>query len=159
MVIFFCWIVLSSILLFYLGNRQVGTFAPNLDWGSSTLEIEALGVQPQSGFQLVHVFEKHCVCNRWAKAHITQLTEDLVLPTNSQYFINIEKLNDAGFVLPATPAVLIFSAGRLIYAGPYASGAHCAVEDSLIAPILKKKLILPGLWLNGNVNTCRCILS
>jgi hypothetical protein len=158
-VIFLCWIVLSSLLLFYLGNRYIGSFSATFDWGSPTLEIQALGVQPERGFQLVHVFAKGCVCNTRAKAHLTQLTQQLLLPPESQSTISTQKLAAAGFRLPATPAVLIFSDGKLIYAGPYASGSACAVQDSLIAPILQQELILPGLWLNGNVNTSRCPLS
>ena len=159
MIIFICWIVLSSLLLFYLGNRHIGLFSPNLEWGSPTLEIQSLGVQPERGFQLVHVFAKRCLCNSRATAHITQLSHELLLTAESQSTVSPEKLAVAGFRLPATPAVLIFSDGKLIYAGPYASGATCAVQDSLIAPILKQQLILPGTWLNGNVNTCRCPLS
>ena len=154
--IFLCWIILSSLLLFYLGNRYIGSFSDTLDWGTPTLDIQALGVQPERGFQLVHVFAKHCVCNARVKAHLTQ---QLLLPTESQSTITAATVAAAGFRLPATPAVLIFSDGKLIYAGPYASGASCAVQDSLISPILQQKLILPGLWLNGNVNTCRCPLS
>ncbi|GAB2930071.1 hypothetical protein GCM10027181_31290 [Rheinheimera gaetbuli] len=152
------WIILMSALLFYLGQRHYGVFAPDKVWHSTTIEAAAFGLTAASGFQILHVFADGCVCNARAKAHIRQLNTLQIPEDVEQHFFSPADTASAGFTLPATPAVLIFFQGKLLYAGPYASGPLCAVDDSLITPILKQQVILPGLWLNAETSACRCPL-
>ena len=159
LMLFASWIVITSILLFYLGNRHYGTFASELPWHSTSISLQDLAITTVEPVQLVHVFDEYCACNIRARAHINKLNKNQTTAGIGQHFVAPATLQALGFVLPATPAVLVFIDGKLTYAGPYASGVSCAVQDSLIAPILKQELILPGLWLNVNVNTCRCPLS
>lgn len=156
LLIFISWIVATSLSLFYLGNRHYDVFAGDDSWHNDNINTQLLGLPSAQGFQLVHVFDSSCACNLRAKAHIRQLEQDDTLAQVGQHFVDASRLAAIGFYLPATPAVLVFYAGQLIYAGPYASGPLCALDDSLIAPILKQELILPGPWLNSNVTTCRC---
>lgn len=158
LLLFGAWIILVSALLFYLGQRHYGVFAPDKLWHSSVVDVAAFGLTPASGFQVLHVFADSCVCNPRAKAHIRQLDKQLLSEQVEKYFFSPDQIVSAGFTLPATPAVLIFSEGKLVYAGSYASGPWCAVDDSLIAPILQQQVILPGLWLNAEASACRCPL-
>ena len=158
LLLFGAWIILVSAVLFYLGQRHYGVFAPDEVWHNNDIEAEAFGLTASKGFQLLHVFADDCICNARAKVHIRQL-DTLRIPEGvQQYFFSPAEIKAAGFTLPATPAVLIFSQGKLLYAGPYASGPLCAVDDSLIAPILQQQVILPGLWLNAETSACRCPL-
>ena len=158
LLLFSVWVVVVSAALFYLGQRHYGVFAPDSKWQSNTFNVSALGLSATSGFQLLHVFADGCVCNARARAHIRQLDILQVPKGVQQHFFRPAEISAAGFTLPATPAVLIFLQGKLLYAGPYASGPLCALDDSLIAPILKDKVILPGLWLNAETSACRCPL-
>ena len=151
------WIILASAVLFYLGQRHYGVFAPDGQWYNTT-DAVAFGLPVASGFQLLHVFAEGCVCNARARQHIRQLDKQLLSEQVEQYFFSSDQIVSAGVTLPATPAVLIFSQGKLIYAGPYASGPLCALDDSLIVPILQQQVILPGLWLNAETRACRCPL-
>lgn len=155
-VLFVSWIAISSILLFYSGNRHFGSFASDLPWQAEALSFQDLGFTATGPVQLVHVFDEHCVCNTKALAHIDKLNNNNSLVGVGQHFITPATLSLSDFMLPATPAVLIFIDGQLKYAGPYASGVMCSVDESLIMPILKQQVILPGLWLNGESTTCRC---
>jgi len=156
LLLFVSWIVVSSVLLFYLGNRHYGTFAAELPWQTGSVSLQDLAISATEPLQLVHVFDEHCVCNTRARAHIRKLNINQTFAGTAQHFLSPAKLLAHGFSLPATPAVLIFFNGELKYAGPYASGVMCAVDDSLIVPILKQELMLPGLWLNGDTTACRC---
>lgn len=158
LLLFSVWIILTSAALFYLGQRHYGVFAADNFWHSNNIDVVALGITAASGFQLLHVFADGCVCNSRARAHIRQL-DTLQIPEDvEQYFFSPAEITSAGFVLPATPAVMILSQGKLLYAGPYASGLLCALDDSLIVPILKQQIILPGPWLNAETSSCRCPL-
>ncbi|MBU1312342.1 MAG: hypothetical protein KKE30_22675 [Gammaproteobacteria bacterium] len=158
LLLFSLWIIVVSAVLFYLGQRHYGVFAPDQVWHNSDIDVSAFGLTASAGFQVLHVFADGCVCNLRAKAHIRQLDKQLQPEQAEQYFFSPDQIVSAGFTLPATPAVLIFSHGKLLYAGPYASGPLCAVDDSLIAPILQQQVILPGLWLNAETSACRCPL-
>ncbi|MDP2715826.1 DUF6436 domain-containing protein [Rheinheimera sp.] len=157
LLLFSLWIIVASAVLFYLGQRHYGVFAPDKVWHSSAIDVAAFGLRAAAGFQVLHVFADSCVCNSRAKAHIRQLDKQLLSEQAEQYFFSPDQIASAGFTIPATPAVLIFSQGKLVYAGPYASGPLCALDDSLIAPILQRKVVLPGRWLNGEAYACRCI--
>ena len=158
LILFASWIVITSVLLFYLGNRHYGTFASELQWQTTSISLQDLAITAFEPVQLVHVFDEYCACNIRARAHINKLNKNQATAGIGQHFVAPATLQALGFVLPATPAVLVFIDGQLIYAGPYASGVMCAVDDSFIVPILKQDLILPGLWLNSNVTSCRCPL-
>lgn len=159
LLLFSLWIIVVSAVLFYLGLRHYGVFSPNKVWHSSIVDVAAFGLKAASGFQVLHVFADGCVCNSRARAHIRQLDKQLMPEQAEQYFFSPDQIVSAGFILPATPAVLIFSQGKLVYAGPYASGPLCSVTDSLIAPLLLQQIQLPGLWLNGEAKACRCVVK
>lgn len=159
LLLFGAWIILVSAVLFYLGQRHYGVFAPDEVWHNSDIDVSAFGLTATADFQLLHVFADGCVCNSRARAHIRQLDKQLMPEQAEQYFFSPDQIVSAGFTLPATPAVLIFSQGKLLYAGPYASGPLCSVTDSLIAPLLLQQIQLPGLWLNGEAKACRCVVN
>ncbi|MCB5226823.1 DUF6436 domain-containing protein [Alishewanella sp. 16-MA] len=160
--IFISWVVVASSSLYFFGQHYYGLFDQAGLWhspASSEFAIERLGIASVSAKQVVHVTEVGCVCNRLAAEHRDLFTGTYQIPAERQFQLSAEHLQAAGFTLPAAPAVLIFEHGQLIYAGPYATGPLCSVDDSLIAPILRNTLQLPGLWLNGEVKACRCLVT
>ena len=162
LVVFVLWVVLASAGLFYYGNRDYGQFDDSGSWQVSApkaLAIETLGIVPGAGKQIVHVGQPECVCNRLASQHIASFTDAYQLSAAKQFYRELKQVSSAGLMLPATPAVLIFDNGQLIYAGPYSTGPMCSVSDSLIAPILKGDVNLAGLWLNGEAKACRCVVK
>lgn len=159
MLLFAGWIALSSAALFYLGQRHYGEFADAQLWQADPLLLSALGLPVEEGVVLVHVIADGCPCNYRARAHQRALAQDPNLSQVQHHVINADALVQSGFQLPATPAVLLFINGKLHYAGPYASGPLCALDESFILSILKQRVILPGLWLNGDAIACRCLLK
>lgn len=160
--LFIVWVVAASAGLYYFGNQHYGQFSGDTDWRNSAaadFNLSALNVDVSPGIQVVHVQQPTCICNSRAEDHIALFASDYQVPVSAQYRRQLADIAVAGFVLPASPAVLIFNNGRLVYAGPYATGPLCSVSDSLIAPILLKKVRLPGLWLNGEAKACRCLLA
>lgn len=155
----FCvaWVGVTAWLLYYFTFANYGEFDPNQAWlgTTPTLTLSQLTDTPsESGLSLVHVRSRLCSCNPLADAHTATIPEHV-----NQHWVDAKRVSETGFVLPATPAALIFSEGELIYAGPYASGAFCAVEDSLIEDILNGSQQLAGSYLNGLVRACRCLTS
>tara|TARA_R110002126_G_scaffold15185_7_gene62497 strand:+ start:1544 stop:2065 length:522 start_codon:yes stop_codon:yes gene_type:complete len=160
--LFVIWVVLASAGLFYFGNQHYGTFAPDNHWQNnapSVFLIEALGIAAAAGKQVVHVQSAKCARNRLVEAHLRQFDEDYKLSADAQFTLQLSQVAAAEFVLPAAPAILIFEDGRLIYAGPYATGPLCSPSDSLIAPILRNEVQLPGRWLNAEAKACRCLIN
>lgn len=160
--VFVIWVVVVSAGLFYFGNQNYGQFDDSGSWRVSApkgLAIATLGIAPGAGKQVVHVGQPECVCNRLASQHIASFTEAYQLSANRQFYRQLTQVTSAGLMLPATPAVLIFDNGQLIYAGPYSTGPMCSVSTSLIAPILKGEVNLAGLWLNGEAKACRCVVK
>ncbi len=158
--VFVVWFVLASAGLFYVGNQHYGHFDPSGNWPAiapKTFSSSALGILAAPGKQVVHVQQTQCSCNRLTKQHISQFTDEYLVPSSAQFKRQLSQVAAAGLPLPAAPAVLIFEDGRLIYAGPYATGPSCSLADSLIAPILRNEIKLPGVWLNGEVKACRCL--
>lgn len=158
--LFVVWVVVASAGLFYFGNQHYGLFAGDTDWQNSAaadFNLSALNVEVSPGIQVVHVQQRNCICNSRAEDHIALFASDYQVPGSAQHMRALADVAAAGLVLPASPAVLIFDDGQLVYAGPYATGPLCSVSDSLIAPILLKKVQLPGLWLNGEAKACRCL--
>lgn len=149
-------------LLYSLTFANYGEFDPEQRWLGATPNLSLNSLVAQSnidgalsqGLSLVHVRSSFCSCNPLADAHTAQVPDDI-----NQHWVSADSVIAAGFELPATPAALIFDNGQLIYAGPYASGAFCAVEDSLIDSILTGEKPLAGTYLNGLVRACRCLTS
>lgn len=157
----FClvWVLATAWLLYSLTFANYGEFDPQQRWlgASQRIQLSDLVAPTEiagagSGLTLVHVRSSWCSCNPLADSH-TETVPDHV----NQQWISAETVQATGFELPATPAALIFDNGQLIYAGPYASGAFCAVEDSLIETILTGEQALAGTYFNGLVQTCRCL--
>ena len=146
-------------LLYALTFANYGEFDPEQRWlgATPTLNLNVLladssSARDSSGLILVHVRESFCSCNPLANAHTATIPEHV-----EQHWVSPETVIAAGFDLPATPAALIFENDQLMYAGPYASGAFCAVEDSLIDSLLTGEQPLAGTYLNGLVRACRCL--
>jgi hypothetical protein len=158
--IFVSWAAFSTAALFLVGNQYYGTFAPEGAWqdiNPQALTTDGLGLTKHSGFHIVHVRQKGCKCNRQADQFRIFLAGEHIVNKYEQHDIDIDQLAKMDIVLPASPAVLIFQHGQLIYAGPYASGPLCTVDENIITPILQEKTTLAGLWLNGETKSCRCI--
>lgn len=162
LVLFIVWVALSSVGLFYYGNQHYGNFDANTNWQTSVagpLNTAALGITAQAGIQVVHVQQGGCICNTVANQHIALFSREYAVPQPRQYHRQAVDIAATGFSVPATPAVLIFNDGALIYAGPYATGPLCSAADSVIAPLLLKQIQLPGVWLNGEAKACRCVVK
>lgn len=155
----FCiaWVIATAWLLYALTFGNYGEFDPEQRWlGVQTevalTEVVSLDADTTPGLTLVHVRSRFCSCNPLADAHAETVPEQV-----TQHWVTADEVRATGFDLPATPAALIFNDGELIYAGPYASGAFCAIEDSLIDSILRGIQPLAGTYLNGLVRACRCL--
>lgn len=162
LVLFIAWVALSSVGLFYYGNLYYGSFDADANWRTTApapLNTAALGITALAGIQVVHVQQAGCVCNTVANQHIALFSDEYAVPKPRQYHRQPVDIAASGFTVPATPAVLIFNDGVLMYAGPYATGPLCSAADSLIAPLLLKQIQLPGVWLNGEAKACRCVVK
>ncbi|RUO33329.1 DUF6436 domain-containing protein [Aliidiomarina soli] len=152
----FCaiWVVATAAILYHFTFGNYGEFDPQQRWldAQPSLTLSALDLPPQQGLTLVHVRRSFCSCNPLADNH-----RDSVPDQVEQHQLDITRVEAAGFSMPASPAALIFDGDELIYAGPYASGALCSVENSLIEDILVGQQRLAGPFLNGLVKACRCL--
>lgn len=160
--VFISWLVLTSLALFNFAGEYYGEFAADTNWQSpaqSAFSLSALGIAVGQSIQVVHVREDNCICNSRAALHQQQFSNLYDLPKQQQFERNVRQIAAAGLRLPATPAVLIFNGGTLLYAGPYATGPLCSVSDSLIAPILRQQITLPATWFNAEAKACRCVVK
>lgn len=159
--LFISWLLLSSIALYRFGNSHYGVFDPELQWAGQTvpLSLAALNITAASERQLVHVLDNQCGCSRLARQHLQALSAELEQNAVEQHFRSAAELAAAGFQLPAVPAVLVFQHGKLLYAGPYASGPLCSPGNSFLPALFSGQSRLPGTWLNGETKACRCLVS
>ena len=152
----FCvlWVIATAALLYHFTFANYGEFDPEQEWLSSqaVLQLSDLELPATASLTLVHVRSPYCSCNPLADAHSKTVPEEV-----AQHWLTASDVAAQGFTLPASPAALIFDGEQLIYAGPYASGAFCSVEDSLIEDILNGEQRLAGTYLNGLVKACRCL--
>lgn len=159
--LFISWLLFSSVLLYRFGFAHYGTFDPKQYWqfNPAGLTLSALAVPVLPGWQVVHVLDSHCGCSRLAKPHAELFRELYQLSPEQQQYLSAAELAAAGFTLPAVPAVLLFDNGKLMYAGPYASGPLCSTNNSFLTSLLSRDTQLGGLWLNGESKACRCLVS
>lgn len=160
-IVFVCWLLSSSLILFRFGFSHYGVFDPTQQWAwqSQSLNLQQVGLTPIEGWQLIHVLDGSCGCSRLARQHVSLLQQDFNLTAQQQFFLTAAQLAAAGFNLPAVPAVLLFEDGQLRYAGPYASGPLCSPGNSFLTALLAGYTALPGTWLNGETKACRCLVS
>lgn len=161
LLLFFAWLIFSSVLLYRFGFAHYGTFDDKQLWrfDSAGLRLSQLAIPEVAGWQVVHVLDKNCGCSRLAKSHASLFRELYQLPVEQQLYRSAAELTAAGFTLPAVPAVLLFDHGKLIYAGPYASGPLCSTNNSFLTGLISRQTQLEGLWLNGESKACRCLVS
>lgn len=161
LLLFVAWLVFSSVLLYRFGFAHYGTFDEKQLWrfDSSGVTLSALAIPEIAGWQVVHVMDQNCGCSRLAKSHAAMFRELYQLPASQQLYRSATELSAAGFTLPAVPAVLLFDHGKLIYAGPYASGPLCSTNNSFLTSLISRQTQLEGLWLNGESKACRCLVS
>lgn len=152
----FCalWVSATAGVLYHFTFGNYGEFDPQQRWLNvqSQLRLQDLDLPVTDSLSLVHVRAPYCSCNPLANAHSNTVPEHV-----AQHWLQASDLEPLGFELPASPAALIFDGEQLIYAGPYASGAFCSVEDSLIEDILNGEQRLAGTYMNGLVKACRCL--
>ncbi|RUO26703.1 hypothetical protein CWE09_08385 [Aliidiomarina minuta] len=155
------WLVASTLAMYWFTFSDYGEFDPEQEWlgTPASLQLAQLGIAQSdvTEMHIVHVQQKDCSCNRYVNTHIEVLSAQPQLNEIQQHRITPEQVEQAGFRVPATPMALIFQGQELLYAGPYATGPFCAVDDSLISDVLKGTTRLAGGWLNGLVKSCRCL--
>lgn len=157
----FIWLGASTVAMYWFTFSDYGEFDPQQEWLGTlpALTLSQLDVVPfgDAEIRIVHVQENDCPCNRYVNNHIKILSTQSQLADHQQYWMSAQQVEQAGFLVPATPMALVFKGNNLLYAGPYATGPFCAVDDSLIADILSSSTQLAGSWLNGLVKACRCL--
>lgn len=155
------WLGASTFAMYWFTFSDYGEFDPQQEWLGATpsITLSQLGVAatPDSDMHIVHVQEQGCSCNRYVNNHIDILSAQSTLAEREQHWMSAQQVEHAGLRVPATPMALIFQNNQLLYAGPYATGPFCAVNDSLITDILTGTTKLAGGWLNGLVKSCRCL--
>jgi hypothetical protein len=153
------WILLVSVALFRLNVTDYGVFDAELRWHGiqAKLNVATLQLPTRQDWQLVHVLAPTCRCSALAQQHIAQLSTELALGPEQQFYRSAADIAAAGLSLPALPAVLVFQQGQLIYAGPYASGPECSAETSFLPALIRGEVRLSATWLNGETKACRCL--
>lgn len=161
LLLFISWLLFSSALLFRFGFAHYGTFDQQQLWrfDAGEVTLQQLAIPVAANWQVVHVLDNNCGCSRLAKSHASMFSELYHLPATQQWHRSAAELAAAGFPLPAVPAVLLFDHGKLIYAGPYASGPLCSTNNSFLTSLLSRQTLLAGVWLNGESKACRCLVS
>lgn len=161
LLLFFSWLLISSLVLFRFGFAYYGTFDEEQRWqiNAPSLTLAQLAIPVTAGWQVVHVLDPRCGCSRFAKEHAAMFTSLYDLAEQQQTYRTAQELVAAGFVIPAVPAVLLFDHGTLIYAGPYASGPLCSTQHSFLHSLISRQTQLEGLWLNGESKACRCLVT
>ncbi|RVU33088.1 hypothetical protein EOE67_18195 [Rheinheimera riviphila] len=157
------WLLASSVLLFRLGQTDVGEFDPQLQLQQHPQQLAALLRLSGAGSGetlLLNVLDPNCRCAALAENHLQQLQPTLTkLPKLRQLAFNPTQLQQAGIAVPATPMMIVLRNKQLIYSGPYASGPACSIGESLLDQVLQQKLQTPASWLNSETVTCRCLRS
>lgn len=160
-VLLLLWVIPLSVMLYRLPQKQYGIFDVTGVWQQANtfrpVSVTQLGITASLNTQLVHVLAPDCRCTQYARQHISDLqhsSADIL-----HYHRSAEELMLAGFQVPATPMVMLFRQGQLIYAGPYASGPLCSVKDSILNLLMTQQFRLAGTWFNGETKACRCVVT
>jgi len=164
--VFALWLVGTSVALFVWGFSSYGYFDQDNRWLGNTmpvtLPVSTLTHVPQKQWLLVHIRAEGCRCNRLADAHIETFDTDFAGQL-IHVFMTVAEAEQAGLVVPATPMVVLFDTksvkaeAHLQYAGPYASGPLCSVDNSVLPSLLNETIKPAGAWFNGNIKACRCV--
>lgn len=159
--LFLVWFLFVSVALYQMSFADYGEFDPSYKWHGLrvTLDRDKLQLPKQQDWQLVHVLPKHCRCSALAEQHRKDISVELSLTDDQQFYRTVEQVEAAGLQLPAVPAVLVFNAGKLVYAGPYASGPRCSTTHSFLPALIRGNVQLPATWLNGETKACRCVIT
>jgi hypothetical protein len=157
--LFGVWILLVSVALYRLNFTDYGEFDADFRWHGvqAKLDVALLQLPASDDWQLVHVLAPACRCSVLAQQHIAQLSTELALRPEQQFYRSAAEIAAAGLLLPALPAVLVLQQGQLIYAGPYASGPECSAATSFLPALVRGELRLSATWLNGETKACRCL--
>lgn len=175
------WVGLSSVYLYYWQFRDYGWFDAQGVWLQPANSQEFMqkaratlaAAEPAESLLVVHIIDKACGCNPFVSNHIAELA---VSNHFTEVTLTVAEAQAFGLRVPATPLIMVLRAEpisltqtqteattteqnwQLIYAGPYATGPVCAVENSFLPSVLSGELRLVGAWLNGQVKTCRCLV-
>ena len=169
--VFTLWLVISSVLLWTWAFADYGYFDEHNDWigfepptilTTEQLDTEQLDTEGEAQWLMVHVRTHGCRCNAMADAHKPAFEKKFA---GQLRHVNRSpaQLQQLGISVPATPMVVLLKyepdeGWKLGYAGPYASGPLCAVENSFLPALLSGTVRPAGVWLNGNTKACRCLL-
>ena len=161
LLLFGSWLLFSGLLLYRFGFAHYGTFDERQLWRFDTtgVTLQQLAIPVEAGWQVVHILDKNCGCSRFANSHVGMFSDLYQLAAERQLYRSAAELAAAGFTLPAVPAVLLFDHGKLMYAGPYASGPLCSTNNSFLTSLISRQTQLEGLWLNGESKACRCLVT
>lgn len=152
------WIASSLWLLWSHSTPEFGTFdaeqrLPTLNQHLTASPAWLGGAAKPS--QLVLITQDSCSCRQDAIEHVTRLQQqsqvELTLLDLSELPSEIQQH------IPATPLLLWWQDSRLWYAGPAASGPWCSFDSDIVLPLLQGKMQLPGVWLNSQTSSCRCL--
>ncbi len=152
------WITGSLWLLWSYSTPEFGTFDPEqrLPRLSEHLASKPAWLGAASNpSQLVLITQDTCSCRQDAMSHVTRLQQQ------SQVELTVLDLSALPAELqqhiPATPLLLWWQGSRLSYAGPAATGPWCSFDTDIVLPLLQGTMQLPGVWLNGQTSSCRCL--
>lgn len=155
------WLGLSTLLMYRFVFDNYGEFDPNQQWLSNqaTPPLTALGFAASSGVTLIEVRQAGCGCNSYLDSHLASLRQSLGKRAFNEHQLSVQEVVAAGIDVPATPMALVYDGNTLVYAGPFASGPFCAADDSLIENLLRRETRLAGVFFNGQVKACRCLVQ
>ncbi|EAT12757.1 hypothetical protein HF888_13240 [Bermanella marisrubri] len=153
------WIAACVLVVWWFEYRHWSTWQQQLALFSDE-QIESLKpvVTEPSKITVMHLRSESCPCTVYQDAHIAQLQS--TLKETHQLTLSGDQLNDLG-LLVATPSVVIWDdQGKLVYFGPYSSGAVCGQGIGFVERTLQEiERGYPPDWLNTKGIGCFCQTS
>tara|TARA_B100000700_G_scaffold331796_1_gene468916 strand:- start:25276 stop:25791 length:516 start_codon:yes stop_codon:yes gene_type:complete len=152
------WLVLSFVFLLSKINSHYGLFTEKENFNFKSYEnaqLSSLNLNNE-GFNLIHIRDKGCFCNKLTEKHINLINKE----NNSIKNLYVSKDNiekRLNINIPATPMLLIIKKNKILYAGAYSTGTTCSIDNSLIKQFFDRNYVYYDTVFSGEIRTCRCV--
>jgi hypothetical protein len=147
------WFLIISALLTWWRFQDYGHFDQHGLWLDSAPATVNQSSDTSGG--IIYHIRAGCSCDILADRHRELFDE---LANYRQVTVSPNDIEAMGISVPSTPTLLVVNDSNVVYAGPYASGPSCSVDNSVVATIFNEQsgnMTTP--WYNGSVKACRCV--